>query len=102
MGRNFNGIHRRISHFDGKNNIFVMVERLTKYVHFMENKRTNSTKQIFNVSCKNIYKLHYFSKVIVSNRDPKSKRNFWKEFCKQIRISLNMSSTYHPQTNGQI
>ena len=64
-------------------------------------KKTEFTKQITEVFCKNIYKLHRFPKIIVSDRDAKFTSNFWKEFCKQIGIILNMSSTYHPQVDGQ-
>ena len=37
----------------------------------------------------------------MSDRDAKFKGNFWREFCKQIGMTLNMSSSYHPQTDGQ-
>ena len=83
---------------DGKDKLFVVVDRLTKYAHFMGIKKTDSAKQIVEVFCKNIYKLHGFPKIIVSDRDAKFTSNFWKEFCKQIGITLNMSSAYHPQT----
>ena len=86
----------------GKDTIFVVVDRLTKYAHFMGIKKIDSAKQIAEVFCKNIYKLHGFPKIIVSDRDAKFTSNFWKEFCKQIGITLNMSSTYHPQTDGQM
>ena len=64
-------------------------------------KKTDFAKQIVEVFCKNIYKLHGFPKIIVSDRDAKFTSNFWKEFCKQIGITLNMSSAYHPQTDGK-
>lgn len=86
---------------NGKKKIFVVVDRLTKYAHFMAVKKTDSTKQIAEVFCKNIYKLHGLPKVIVSDRDVRFKGNFWKEFCNQVRITLNMSSSYHLQTDGQ-
>ena len=63
--------------------------------------KTNSAKQITEVFCKNIYKLHDFPKIIINDKDAKFTSNFWKEFCKQIGITLNMSSAYHPQTDGQ-
>jgi hypothetical protein len=86
---------------DGKDKKFVVVDSLTKYAYFMVVRKTDSTKQIANVFSKNIYKLHGFPKVIVSNRDAKFKGKFWRDFCKQIGISLNMNSAYHLQIDGQ-
>jgi hypothetical protein len=63
---------------EGKDKILVVVDRLTKYAHFMGVKKTNSAKQTTKVFCKNVYKLHGFPKVIVSDRDAKFKGNFWK------------------------
>ena len=62
--------------FDEKDTFFVEVDRLTKYAHFMAVRKTDSTKQIAYVFCKNIYKLHGFPKVIVSDRDAKFKGSF--------------------------
>jgi len=87
---------------DGKDKILVVIDRLTKYAHFVGVRKKYSTKQMTEIFCKNIYKLHRFPKVIISNRDAKFKGNFWREFFKYIKTSLNMSSSYHPQTNGQI
>ena len=65
-------------------------------------KNTDMEKQIADVFCKNICKLHAFPKVIVSDRDAKFNGKFWREFFKQMGTSLNMRSTYHPQIDGQI
>lgn len=86
----------------GKDNFFVVVDRRTKHAHFMGLWKKDSTKQIAKVFCKNIYKLYVFSKVVVSNKDAKFKGNFWRYFCKQIGILLDMNSAYHPQMDGQI
>ena len=77
---------------EGEDKIFVVVDQLTKYAHLMGIKKTDSAKQIVEVFCKNIYKLHGFPKIIVIDRDAKFTSNFLKEFCKQIGITLNMSS----------
>jgi hypothetical protein len=61
---------------EGKDTIFVVVDRLTKYAHFMEVRKIDSTKQIANAFCKKNYKLHGLSKVIVSDRDAKFKGSF--------------------------
>ena len=86
---------------EGKDKIFVVVDRLTKYAHFMAIKKSYSAKEIAEIFCKNIYKLHGFLKVIVSDRDAKFKGNFWKELFNHIGTYLNKSSAYHTQTNGQ-
>jgi hypothetical protein len=39
---------------DGKDTIFVVVDILAKYAHFMAVRKTDSTKQIADVFCKNI------------------------------------------------
>ena len=58
---------------DGKDKILVVVDMLTKYAHFIGVKRTDSTKETAESFCKNIYKLHGFPKIIVSDRDAKLK-----------------------------
>ena len=84
----------------GKDKIFVVVDQLTKYAHFMGIKKTYFAIQIAKVFCKNVYKLHGFPKFNISDRDAKFTSNFWKEFCKQVGITLNTSLAYHPQTDG--
>jgi hypothetical protein len=64
-------------------------------------RKIDSAKNIVEVFYKNIYKLHGFPKGIISDRDAKFKGNFWRDFCKQIKTSPNISLDYHPQTNGQ-
>ena len=61
---------------EGKDKIFVVVDRLTKCAHFIAMRKSNSAKQIAEIFCKNVYKLHGFPKVIVSNRDAKFNGNF--------------------------
>jgi transposase InsO family protein len=41
-------------------------------------------------------------KAIVSDVDPKFKSNFWKRLFKGFGTNLNFSTSYHPDSNGQI
>ena len=51
-----------LSPSEGKDNILVVVDRLTKFAHFMAIKKIDTAKQIVDVFCKNVYKLHGFPK----------------------------------------
>jgi len=86
---------------DRKEKIFIVVDKRTKYIHFMAVKKMSSKKQIAEDFCKNIYKLRGLPKTIVNNRYIKFKWNFWKDFCNQVRISLNMSSVCIRQIDEQ-
>ncbi|KAI2647229.1 Transposon Tf2-9 polyprotein [Labeo rohita] len=46
---------------------------------------------------------HHFGlpEEIVSDRGPQFISHVWKAFFKQLGVSVNLSSGYHPQTNGQ-
>ena len=50
---------------------------------------------------KNIVKLHGFSKTIVSDRDKVLTSQFWQHMFKLSGTTLKLSTTYHPQTDGQ-
>lgn len=52
--------------------------------------------QIVDSYVENIYRLHGFPKVIMSDKDPKFANNFWKELFHQAGTALTMSTSYHP------
>ena len=91
----------RLPKYEGKNVIFVVVDRLTKYAHFYRIQSTFTTSQVAKGFVKEIHRLYGLAKVIVNDKDPKFTRNFWKELWKMSGTTLAMSSTYHPKTDGQ-
>jgi hypothetical protein len=65
---------------EGKDIIFVIVDRLTKYAHFIGISSKAKASQIVDIYVKNIYKLHGFLKFIINDRDPKFTNKFWKNY----------------------
>ena len=51
---------------------------------------------------KEIVRFHGVSLSIVSNRDPRFTSRFWKELWSALSTRLNFSTTFHPQTDGQL
>jgi transposase InsO family protein len=82
--------------------IMVVVEKLMKDAHFIPLKTTHKATDVADIFMKEVAQLHEIPKTIVSDRDSKFTSNFWKGLFKGFRMSLNFSTTYHPDSDGQI
>ncbi|KAF2310230.1 hypothetical protein GH714_007321 [Hevea brasiliensis] len=85
----------------GKDSILVVIDRLSKYAHFLALSHPYSAKVIAEKFVDGIVKYHGMPRSIISDRDPIFMSHFWREFFKLSGTKLNMSSSYHPQTDGQ-
>lgn len=84
-----------------KDTIFVVVERLTKYAHFMALSHPFTAKKVAEVFLDSVFKLHGMPVKIVSDRGSIFVGNFWKEFLTLLGVDLLYSTAYHPKTDGQ-
>ena len=78
-----------------------MVDKFTKYVHFIPLAHPYTAAKVAQLFMQFVFKLHGLPSIIVSDRDPVFTSKFWPELMKLQGISLAMSSSYHPQTDGQ-
>lgn len=81
--------------------IWVVVDRLTKFAHFIGLPTGFSAAHLASVFMIEIYRLHGTPKTIVSDRDRVFISKFWKELFKSLGTTLAFSSAYHPQTDDQ-
>ena len=80
----------------GKNAIRVVVDKLTRYAHFIPISHPFTAKDIADLFVREIVKLHEFPNTIISNRDKICLSQFWRELFKSAGTKLKFSSAYHP------
>ena len=81
--------------------ITVFVDRLSKMAHFVPCHTASSAPQIATLFIANIFRIHGLPSSIISDRDSHFTSHFWKALWKSLDTSLNMSTAFHPQTDGQ-
>lgn len=81
--------------------VMEVVDRLSKYAHFLPLAHPYTTASIAHTFLGQIFKLHGMPSSIVSNRNPAFTSYFSKKLLKLQGTQLKHSSAYHPQTDGQ-
>ena len=81
--------------------ILIVVDSLTKQAHFVPTHKTLNAPRLAQLFIMNIFKLHGFPSSIVSDQGLVFISEFWKALMTQLQVCLNLSTAYHPQTDGQ-
>ena len=81
--------------------ILVVVDKFSKYAHFIPLAHPYSAFQVAMTYMEQVYKLHGLPEAIISHRDKVFTNTLWKELFRLAGTQLQMSTAYHPQTDGQ-
>lgn len=81
--------------------IFVVVDKLSKYAHFMPLKHPFTAIEVAQTYLDNVFKLHGWPRSIVSDRDSVFLSTFWQGLFSIHGTEFLLSFTYHPATDGQ-
>ena len=85
----------------GNDMIWVIVDRLTKSAHFLATSETASLTKLAQLYINEIVSRHGVPLSIVSDRDPRFASEFWQSLQQNLGTRVNLSTAYHPQTDGQ-
>ncbi|GJY00078.1 putative reverse transcriptase domain-containing protein [Tanacetum coccineum] len=85
----------------GYDTIWVIVDRLTKSAIFTPIRETDPMDKLARIYLKEVVTRHGIPVSIICDRDPRFASNFWRSLQNALGTNLDMSTAYHPQTDGQ-
>ena len=85
----------------GYDSIWVIVDRLTKSAHFIPVRVKYTAEKLAKLYISQIVRLHGVPISIISYRGSLFTSHFWKALQHGLCTQLDMSTTFHPQTDGQ-
>jgi len=81
--------------------ILVVVDRFIKGAHFGTLPAHFTASKVVQLFLNTVCKLHGFPKSLISDRDPIFISHFWQQLFRLNGTKLQMSTTYHPQSDDQ-
>jgi transposase InsO family protein len=79
----------------------VIVDKLTKSAHFILVRDTYDVIDLAHVFVSEVIRLHGIPKKIISDRDSSFTSRFWTSLQSTLKTRLNLSTSYHPETDGK-
>ena len=92
------GLPKTMGKYDS---IRVIVDRLTKSDHFIPVKVTYNAEKLAKLYISKIVWLHGVPLSIISDRGTQFTSKFWKTLHAELGTRLDLSTAFHPQTDGQ-
>nr|GEZ80440.1 putative reverse transcriptase domain-containing protein [Tanacetum cinerariifolium] len=86
---------------NGHDIIWVIVDRLTKSAHFIPTQETDSMETLTRLYIKEIVSRHGVPISIISDHDSYFTSRLWQSLQSALGTQLDMSTSYHPETDGQ-
>ena len=86
---------------NGYDSVCVSVDRLTKERHLTACHSTITSEGLADLFIHNIFRLHGLPDSVTSDWGPQFIRAAWKQVCKKLGIKAQLSTAFHPETDGQ-
>ncbi|GJV46947.1 putative reverse transcriptase domain-containing protein [Tanacetum coccineum] len=85
----------------GHDSIWVIVDRLTKSAYFLAIREDYKIERLARLYINEIISRHGVPMSIISDRDSYFTSRFWQSLQKAVGTRLDLSTAYHPETDGQ-
>ncbi|KAF4556639.1 Transposon Tf2-5 polyprotein-like protein 2 [Elsinoe fawcettii] len=81
--------------------ILVLVDRFTKYCYFVPHKTTSTAEDMAFAFLRTIVSRHGVPQTLITDRDKLFTSQFWQSFVDLLGVEHKLSTSFHPQTDGQ-
>jgi hypothetical protein len=86
----------------GYNSILTVVDHgCSKAAVFLPCMKTIDATGVASLYAERIFPFYGIPRRVISDRDPRFTAQFAKKLCETLNIDQNLSTAYHPQTDGQ-
>ncbi|GJU62259.1 reverse transcriptase domain-containing protein [Tanacetum coccineum] len=85
----------------GHDTVWVIVDRLTKSAYFLPMREDYKMDRLARLYLNDIFARHGVPISIISDCDSRFTSRFWQSMQEALGTRLDMSTAYHPQTDGQ-
>jgi transposase InsO family protein len=86
---------------NGFDAIVVFTDRLTKRVYIEPCNKSASARDLALIFFRTVFRNQGMPRILLSDNGPQFVSNFWKEFFSLLQTDIRLTSSYHPQSNGQ-
>ena len=85
----------------GHDAILTLVDTVSKMAHFVPTTTTVTAEGVVSLLADRLVRYHGLPTALISDRDPRFTSEVWELFCKRFMISRRLSSSWHPESDGQ-
>ena len=86
---------------NGYDSILVIVDRFSKMAIFIRSLSTATSLDLATTFIEHVFSKHGLPDDIISDRGSLFISSFWESLCSLLKIKRNLSTAYHPETDGQ-
>ncbi|MBW0502742.1 hypothetical protein O181_042457 [Austropuccinia psidii MF-1] len=81
--------------------ILLVVDRFSKMAIFIPTYGIITARELAQIFISHVFSKHGLQVSIVSDRGSLFASSFWNNLCQKLKISINLSTSFHPETDGQ-
>jgi hypothetical protein len=85
----------------GYDSIMVIVDRFTKMAHYVPCNKSITAEETALLWVDRVYRHHGIPDHIISDRGTQFVSEFWDNFLRELGIEPRLSTSFHPETDGQ-